>query len=268
MKAGTTSLWSYLASHPQVFMSDPKELRFFPDDGNWHRGLGWYEQHFAAATAPARGEASPRYAKVHAHPEVPARIAATLPDVKLVYLVREPIARMRSHYLEARRGGWEWRPVERALVEVPDYLETSRYGYQLDAYLGHVPRERILVLRSEDLRDDQAGSLAAVAAFLGVAGRWESPALARERSAKPVKTVYRREANALRRLGAVRTAARLAPRPVRRALHRLGTTDVDVRSVEIPPSLEAELRERLRPDVARLAEIVGPGFGGWEHPSA
>ena len=61
-KAGTTSLWGYLRDHPQVFMSDPKELDFFTVEHNWSKGVGWYEAHFAdAGDAVARGEASGSY---------------------------------------------------------------------------------------------------------------------------------------------------------------------------------------------------------------
>jgi hypothetical protein len=47
MKAGTTSLWGYLESHPDVFMAAQKELNFF--SGQWSRGLAWYESHFEGA---------------------------------------------------------------------------------------------------------------------------------------------------------------------------------------------------------------------------
>ncbi|MDQ4058746.1 MAG: sulfotransferase, partial [Actinomycetota bacterium] len=65
MKAGTTSLYHYLRSHPEVFMPAVKELDFFVEDINWRRGLSWYRRQFASAPPEARavGEASTNYSK-------------------------------------------------------------------------------------------------------------------------------------------------------------------------------------------------------------
>ena len=100
MKAGTTSLYHYLHAHPQVFMPSIKELDFFVAGGNWGRGLHWYQKQFAGAGpgAVAVGEASTMYTKYPSVDGVPERIAAHLPEVRLVYVVRDPIDRIRSHY--------------------------------------------------------------------------------------------------------------------------------------------------------------------------
>ena len=263
-KAGTTSLWRYLRANPDVFMAADKELRFFADDGNWHRGLDWYESQFdCGSAAAARGEASPRYAKVHRHPEVHHRVVAALPDIRLVYLVRHPVERMRSHYVEAVRGGFEWRPPDVAFRANPDFLMTSRYALQLDAWLEHVPRERVLVLRTEDLHARQAEALALVAQFLGVDDRWDEVALERRHNARPDKEVYRRGLNVVRASGLGRRLAAVAPRSMRTAVHRVGTTTLGTAEVRISPWLEAELVEELRPDLLRLKELAGPDFDAW-----
>lgn len=93
MKCGTTSLHHYLDVHPDIAMSQAKELNFFFGDdadgesgdaevrswhnGNWHRGVEWYAAQFDAG-APVRGEASPGYTSP-AHPEVAGRMAAIIP---------------------------------------------------------------------------------------------------------------------------------------------------------------------------------------------
>src|SRR4051812_36085465 len=88
-RAGTTSLYHYLRSHPEIWMSPEKELYFFVEDHNWKRGIEWYERHFPAGT-PVRGEASTFYTHFPIRPGVPERIAALLPSAKLIYLVRDP----------------------------------------------------------------------------------------------------------------------------------------------------------------------------------
>ena len=126
MKAGTTALYRYLDAHPQVFMAEPKEIDFFVDGGTWSEGRAWYEDHFAAAgDALARGESSPNYSKVHIKPGVAERMAAMIPEARIVYLVRHPVERMRSMYLHQVAEGRERRPLSEALADNRDYLRTS-----------------------------------------------------------------------------------------------------------------------------------------------
>src|SRR3954469_1261824 len=97
MKAGTTTISGTLTAHSDVFMCTPKEPQFFTT--RWNRGLSWYESLFASAgDAHARGDGSTSYTDFPRKPEAAGRMAATVPDLKLVYVVRDPIARMRSHY--------------------------------------------------------------------------------------------------------------------------------------------------------------------------
>src|SRR5436190_12136822 len=91
MKAGTTSLWHYLRAHPRVYMPRIKELRYFQKGGALSRGLAWYEAQFAAAEpGQLAGEASPGYTKYPHQTGVPERMAAVIPDARLVYVVRDP----------------------------------------------------------------------------------------------------------------------------------------------------------------------------------
>lgn len=179
MKCGTTALHHMLGAHPDIAMSDPKELNFFfgttppPIDavdpwaaGNWWRGVAWYARHFPPH-APVRGESSPGYTSPD-HPDVAGRLAATVPDVRLVYLVRDPIDRAVSQYLHHHRDGTEARPPADALLDpASQYVERSRYHERLTPFLDHVPPWRMLVVAMEDLRDDPATTLARLLAFLG-----------------------------------------------------------------------------------------------------
>ena len=169
MKSGTTSLYHYLRDHEQIFMSRIKELDFFAEAGNWSRGMDWYRQQFKGAeNALARGEASTLYTKYPEHTGVPERIAATVPDVRLIYVVRDPIERLRSHYQHRVMTGMEKSPPEVALLENPSYVNCSRYAMQLERYLDHFPREQILVVPSEALKADRTATVQQVYEFLGV----------------------------------------------------------------------------------------------------
>ena len=82
---------------------------------------------------------------------MPARIARLVPDARLVYLLRDPVKRLRSHYLERVRAGDETRPPERALREHVGYVRASQYAWQLEQYLEYFPRRQILVITTEEL---------------------------------------------------------------------------------------------------------------------
>src|ERR671930_166623 len=77
-------------------MSREKELNFFVAGKNWERGLDWYEAQFSAA--PVRGESSPAYSAYPFYPGVPERIRSVVPEAQVVYLVRDPVERVVSHY--------------------------------------------------------------------------------------------------------------------------------------------------------------------------
>ncbi len=104
MKCGTSSLHNYLARHPDIFMSAEKELNFFTGS-NSGQSLDWYKAQFPV-DAPVRGESSQNYSKRHnpLFPGAAEAIKAVIPDTKLIYLVRDPIERYRSHKVENYHG--------------------------------------------------------------------------------------------------------------------------------------------------------------------
>lgn len=117
MKAGTVSLRHYLDEHPDVFLGRGGmfgEPNYFVAEYNWSRGRAWYESLFADADADAGqagaiGECSPSYTMAPAFPGVPERMAAVIPDARLVYVVRDPVARMQSMYMHQVSAGRERR---------------------------------------------------------------------------------------------------------------------------------------------------------------
>jgi hypothetical protein len=199
MKCGTTSLHDHLDAHPDVGMSQPKELNFFlgpdvvdvADDeetwtlGNWHRGTGWYAAHFDP-DCPVRGESSPGYTSP-SHPEAAARMAAVVPGARLVYAVRDPVRRALSQYGHHRRQGTESRPLAEALLDpASQYLARGRYLERLGPFLATGAFDgRITVVAQEELEADLCGTVRRVFAALDVdPDRW-SPVGDGRRNAAP-----------------------------------------------------------------------------------
>ena len=257
MKSGTTTLYGYLAQHPDVFMPALKEPNFFND--HWHRGVGWYERLFTAAGgALARGEASVRYTSFPDDPECPRRIASVVPDMRLLFLVREPVDRIRSHYLHEVAALRERRPLEQAVRENPIYLDRSRYAMQLERYLEHFRREQLLVLRAEDLFRAPLEVLPRVYAFLGVDPAWRpvDPVRRDNETARrfQLPVLVRQGVKVASEAGIYRHVPQWAKQTVRVVTQRRSQTMPEAR---IPPALTAQLRAELADDLRRLHEITG-----------
>ena len=173
-KAGTTSLDFYLSLHPEIQMARPKEPRFFIDAdeplGRWRRGTDWYKNLYRSEKRIC-GEASPAYSHWPALPEVPERMARLIPQVKLIYLVREPMSRIKSHYLMHCRQYGTRRPLAEFLREdqKSHCVLASNYGSQLRRYLDWFPLDQILVMESKQLDQNRSAALQEVFRFLGVA---------------------------------------------------------------------------------------------------
>ncbi len=264
-KCGTSSLFHHLSGHPDVYLPAAKEIDFFSDPG-WFRGLAWYEGVFAASGgAAAVGEASPSYT-VHPHaPEVPERIASVLPGVKLIYLLRDPIARMRSAYLHALSEGVERRPIGRALLEDPLYLDHSRYALQIDRYLQVFDRDQLLLLTLENLRDHPREVLGRVCDFIGVDPTWRPPDL--DLAYNSARDHLRAPLAPWRYLGHLVIAHHLeglVPDVLLRLNRRqLLTRAIHPGELTVDPDLRARLLDLLRPDLLDLRDLLDQDFDAW-----
>lgn len=179
LKCGTSSLHEYLDAHPEIAMSSVKELNFFLPGklpgATWSRGLDWYRAQFDA-TARVRGESSTNYTARPPAERVAERMRGVLDDVRLIYLVRDPFERMRSHYDHNRVAGVERRSIADALGD-PDnpYLRASLYATQVEAFVERFGSDRVLVETQESLLTDRQSSLQRVFRFLGVDDQVERP---------------------------------------------------------------------------------------------
>jgi Sulfotransferase domain len=182
-KCGTTSLMAYLGNHPQLWCQPRKELHFF--NNRWDWGMAWYRQQFPCRRATAgkvRLEATPDYLQA---PQIAERVAATLPGVKLIVLLREPLARALSWYHHQRRWaglagsaeeviGRELEALERLPAgelealgwRAPNCLAGSLYDLQLRSWTLRFPPENLLMVSFEQLCSHPAHTLRTLLNFL------------------------------------------------------------------------------------------------------
>jgi hypothetical protein len=167
-RSGTTWLYVLAQRHPQLAMAEPMvpEPKFFLDDKLWQRGVDYYSTRWFDALPVGRvlGEKSANYMESSV---VAERMSRVLPRVKLIFLLRNPIDRAYSNYLWSRWNGLETETLERALALerqrerglIPRlryarphaYFSRGLYAKHQSRFLRRFPRERILVLRHEDL---------------------------------------------------------------------------------------------------------------------
>ena len=266
-KCGTTSLHFYLDQHPEITMSRKKELRYFVRD-DWREQRDWYEQQFEGFDTPIRGEATPRYARYPTWTGVPERVRELIPNTKLIYVVGDPVERIRSHYTQQWSNG-DRRSFDELLEdwERPDnsLVAPSRYATQVEQWLAHFPEEQLRVIDQDELRERRSEVLADTFRFLGVDDGFESDRFRDEQNA-------RSEKYALTRLGlplwnrALGPAARRLPErlrvPVSRVALRALSRRIDVYPV-ISPEIRPQLEGLLHDEAERLRRLTGKPFATW-----
>jgi hypothetical protein len=193
-KAGTTALHAALSEHPGLFMSPVKEPKFFlcdgrpppvaggPGDAHSYREWMWdrarYERMFdQAPPGTQRGESTPLYL---ANAQALSRIRAAIPAARLIVVLRDPVDRAYSNWAHLWSDGLEPEgDFLRACAKEPErkaagwapfwrYLETGRYGAQLQALLAVFPRDQVHLIRYLSLVDEPEATLDSVCRFLGV----------------------------------------------------------------------------------------------------
>jgi len=159
MKCGSTTLYRDLANSPSIFFPLDKEPENLTSDHVFTpSGKLAYEQLFSKAE-PGQlcAEASTAYTKLPTHESVPDRALQLLgPELKVIYIIRDPIDRMESHMHHAVSGG-EWEPMsfEQSVQAHPELLAYSQYGMQIQPWIRALGSENIRILRFEDYTDNR-----------------------------------------------------------------------------------------------------------------
>jgi Sulfotransferase domain len=266
----TGSTWLYNALRDSVDMPyGVKETQFFSTF--YDRGLDWYARHFRRATGSrVIAEISPPY---FFHPQTPERIKAHIPNCKIVATMRNPVDRIYSAYKLMRHYGWVRRgTLDEVLNARPNLGGGNRYAAHLETWFGTFGRENVLVTMYDELRDQPQTYLNRVCDFISV-----------PRIALSPRPDLNGEVNAFARAPKSRRLARNASKLMywlkgRQAygainlLERCGVWDFCGGRGEpyprLTPEQEERLRERYRPEVEALEELLGVDLSAWSKPRA
>lgn len=188
-KCGTTALASILAAHPDCCMSELKEISFFQDtidfqpNLNYEKGWTWYQQAFSHYNGEdVVGEATPSYSDRSRSPDTAKRIYDFNQHMKIIYMVRDPLARQISgwkmNYAHGKANYFPWRREDEWALKGFDYWmrmqkmvlqwDECRYSYQLEAYEEYFPKENICISFIEDWRLAKIYEVNKIMAFLGL----------------------------------------------------------------------------------------------------
>lgn len=169
MKAGTSTLYQTLLSHPEINLTKSKEANFFNAPINDSR-IAWYKQQFNKEEDVLKGDISPNYSKRQDFISTAKQIAEYAPSAKIIYVVRDPISRLLSHIHHDQLRGRIKRNL--SIVDVvlnnPRYVETSKYYWQLQPYMEIFNEENILIVSFEELIENPKFLIEKILLFIGV----------------------------------------------------------------------------------------------------
>ncbi len=266
MKCGTTSLHNMLSAHPSIFMcQNPKEPAWFAG-GNSGRDLAWYLDGFAGATGEAYvGESSTDYTKAPRLGGVAAKIKAFAPDARILYIMRDPLARAVSHYWWEVEYSAEGRSFPDAMKASREIADVGNYAMQIAPYIDAFGRGRVHALTMEELTAAPADAMRAIFGFLGLpSAEIGDDALAHDNRGK--STVPRVSGPFSKLKGTPLWAAAKAVMPA--ALRKQAMSAL-ARPVErtIPPAELSEgarlIRPRMIEETAALSRLLGREFTQW-----
>jgi len=270
-RCGTTSMYTYLRQHPEIWVSAHKEPHFFGSDLSLLPGAVREEDLYLALFAgagdrPRAGEASVWYLLSE---KAPFEIRAYAPAARIILLLRDPLHMACSlHALFTRTGNEDLTSFDAALAAEPErregrrlppgaylpegllYTEVARHAAKVERYFQVFGRDNVHCILFDDLVRDTTAVYRQTLEFLGVDPRFEAE-LDLERANERV------------RMTAIRQLARI-PAEVRRRMQFQ-----DIRQHEtgprtpLAPELAARLQELFAEDVARLGTLLGRDLSAW-----
>ena len=285
LKCATTSLHAYLGQHPAIYISPIKEPRYFlpgprPVGGykleHYRRGVpsagkrvSTLEDYHAlfdlARPGQILGEASPNYL---ANPQSPKLIAETIPKVKLIAVLRNPIDRAYSHFLHhLRTGVVRWTSFDEIVQKRNRYVDEGRYRIQIETYLHFFHERQLKLLLFDDVAQDTNASVEQIQRFLNIDAVATLPTEQRLNASGPLpKSRWLYRLSKLPRPRIRQLEARLPLRVQSAAASFRSSVRMFNNSVAVPPMSDFarnHLREIYRDDIEWLERFLDRDLAHW-----
>jgi len=169
MRAASTWIYNCLKEHPEICVSLKKELNFFNESYNYHKGIKHYQSFFEHCPEDKiTGEFTPAYLY---HPKTPYLIHKHYPNIKLIVCLRNPVNRAYSHYrfdVLKRNVLYIYDTFEEAVKKNQPLIARGFYSKQLQRYFDLFPRKNILILFFEDINKDPVQFIQRIYHFLNL----------------------------------------------------------------------------------------------------
>jgi len=273
-KSGTTWLGHALEEHPQICVSEPKEVHFFNDrlafrtflKPHYRRGIRWYRKFFNHCTSDKlKGEITNHYGL---DPVAAQRIKELNPHIKIMLCMRNPVDRIWSHYQFAKYfEGKEDRPIEKAIREEEEYILMSKYYNMISLYLRYFSKEQFFFIWFEDIQKRPGELLSEVFSFLGVDPTFRPATMYKKSNPARISRITSLQ-TMIRRINYVLIAIGLSGMIKRLKMAGLGDFVLKVNSrplekTSIPDHIKNYIIDQVREDVHQLEKLTGKNLGHW-----
>lgn len=265
MKAGTTSLFNYLAQHPEIAPCSEKEPNFFSH--HYEKGIDWYLSLWKDQELVNKVllEASTNYTK---HPSFPKSSDAIMDfsrnhdvSLKFIYIMRDPFERLESQYTYSFTH-WTSESLEER-IKHGHIINVSQYAHQLDRYYENFNPDRFLLLDFDDLKRKPAELLKQICNFLGINTDFQFQGL-QEIHNKSTDAVITRPINKIYKdHPLIKSFADIFPKNFRRSLSRLLFRTKIATNFKLTQKQRDQVYDALKNDMARLHEKYGVDVRKW-----
>ncbi len=279
MKSGTTTLHSLLASHPDIFMCEPKEPCYFvipeqlkiiwPDlwrKRYWENEKRYLDLFSEVTTERIIGEASTEYTKAPLLTDIPKRIAAFAPEARFIYVMRNPVERTISHFWHYANVYANVRDPLETIKADPHYCEVSDYAMQLKRYLEYFSIEQFYILTFEEFKTDPKKTIQDIYQWLGVDHEFIPDNLYAIKNVTPYKIPHARGLGLLHKIRFSKFWDKIGhhvPTGVRSIAREMSVKHIDKTEVDIE-RLRTYLKEHMSEKIKTLSTLLNRSFPEWE----
>ncbi len=262
-KCGTTSVANGLSNHPDVCFCKEKEPEFFSTHTNWAEKINEYHALYKPTKGQKLGEGSTNYTM---HPEFPnthEKLHEYNPNLKLIYIMRDPIKRMESHFAHNYVRGRIKRTMEEEVLSNPSFVSRSSYYMQISPYIAQFGKENVLLLVFEEYVKNPKDVFVQLANFIGVDADYYKQ---QEDFSQKNQTANRKilaDGGKGKVFKSLKKIRRYIPEHIVNIGLKLFGNSIE-KNPEFPLALKKELYKKIESDMEKTEALLGKKLSMWK----